>query len=443
MRPWGLVGAVPVILLLGFSAAPDAGSEELWIGQGIDRAERLQLREAVREMFYHGYNSYIENAFPMDELLPLSCQGVDKFGGWGLTAVDSMDALVIMGNCSEFERIARWAIDNIDFDRNKTVSLFETNIRILGGLLSSHMMAMDPDLPCFKARPYNNGLLHLAHDLGLRMLPAFDTPTGIPYGSVNLRYGVDAGESNVTATAAAGTLAMEFWTLSQLTSDDRFSDAAKNAVRGLWKYRSALNLVGAHINIQTGEWTQKESGIGGLVDSFYEYLLKAAILTEDMEYLHMFNQAYAAAMSNLKLGPWYLDVNMDTGGIVWPSFSSLQCFWPGLQALIGDVEAAAETAEAFHRMWLVHGATPETFNLHKKGVPEGQAGYPLRPELAESAMYLHEATDDPAYLELGKQIVTSLQSLTRVPCGFASMKNVVSKELDDIMDSFFLSETCK
>ena len=75
----------------------------------------------------------------------------------------------------------------------------------------------------------------------------------------------------------------------------------------------------------------------------------------------------------------------------------------------------------------------EAFNM-EEGPP---------PELAESAMYLHQATSDPAYLELGKQIVTSLQQLTRVPCGFASMENVVTKELTDIMDSFFLAETIK
>lgn len=371
----------------------------------IDKAERLRLREEVREMFYHGYDNYLRNAFPKDELLPLSCTGKDHpDGGWGaLTAVDAMDTLQVMGNHTEFERIARWTTAHVSFDLNKTVSVFETNIRLLGGLLSAHVMAMDPDLPCFKdpARPYDRGLLRLAYDLGKRLLPAFDTPTGIPYGSVNLRYGVDPGESNVTAAATAGTLVVEFWTLSELTGDERFSRAAKAAVRGLWKHRSALNLVGAHVNIQTGQWTQKESGIGGLIDSFYEYMLKGALLTQDMEYLHIFNQAYAAATSSLKLGPWYVDVNMDNGGVVWPVFSSLQCFWPGMQALIGDLDAGAETMEAFFRMWNVHGVVPEGFNLHKEGV--SQPGYPLRPELAESAMYLHVATGDPICKKFAKQ----------------------------------------
>ena len=155
----------------------------------------------------------------------------------------------------------------------------------------------------------------------------------------------------------------------------------------------------------------------------------------------MFNQAYTAVTNSLKLGAWYVEVNMDSGLVVWPTFSSLQCFWPGMQALIGDLDAAAETMEAFYRMWNVYGAVPEGFNLLKEGV--SLPGYPLRPELAESAMYMHEATDDPIYLDIGKQIVASLQTITRVECGFASIENVVTKELADIMDSFFLAETCK
>ena len=196
-----------LLLLLALALLPPTSSDVL--SDGIDRAERLQLREEVREMFYHGYESYLANAFPKDELLPLSCTGKDHpDGGWGaLTAVDALDTLLVMGNHTEFERIARWATEHVTFDMNKTVSLFETNIRILGGLLSAHQMALDPDRPCFQdpARPYDHGLLRLALDLGERLLPAFETPTGIPYGSVNLRFGVDERESNVTAAATAGT----------------------------------------------------------------------------------------------------------------------------------------------------------------------------------------------------------------------------------------------
>ena len=59
-------------------------------------AERERLRLVAKEMFYHGYESYLANAFPKDELLPLSCTGKDHpDGGWGaLTAVDALDTLM-------------------------------------------------------------------------------------------------------------------------------------------------------------------------------------------------------------------------------------------------------------------------------------------------------------------------------------------------------------
>jgi mannosidase alpha-like ER degradation enhancer 2 len=83
-----------------------------------------------------------------------------------------------------------------------------------------------------------------------------------------------------------------------------FEQVAKNAVRGLWARRSNLDLVGAHINVFTGEWTQKDAGIGTSIDSFYEYLLKAYILFGDEEYLYIFQEAYRSAMQYLHKDPW-------------------------------------------------------------------------------------------------------------------------------------------
>lgn len=73
--------------------------------------------------------------------------------------------------------------------------------------------------------------------------PAFDTPTGMPYGTVNLRHGVPKGETTVTCTAGVGTFIVEFGTLSRLTGDPIFEKAAIRAIRSLWKYRSSLGLV--------------------------------------------------------------------------------------------------------------------------------------------------------------------------------------------------------
>ena len=90
----------------------------------------------------------------------------------------------------------------------------------------------------------------LAADLGDRLLPAFDTATGIPYGTVNLRRGVPNGETPISSTAGAGSLLLEFEALSRVTGDRRYGDAAKAAVDGLLRGRSGLGLVGKHINIK-------------------------------------------------------------------------------------------------------------------------------------------------------------------------------------------------
>uniref|UniRef100_A0A7C9E9Z4 alpha-1,2-Mannosidase n=1 Tax=Opuntia streptacantha TaxID=393608 RepID=A0A7C9E9Z4_OPUST len=290
---------------------------------------------------------------------------------------------------------------------------------------------------------YDNQLLHLAEELANRMLPAFDTPTGIPFGSVNLRHGVDENESKITSTAGGGTLTLEFGILSRLTKNPVFEQVTKNAVRGLWARRSKLNLVGAHINVFTGEWTQKDAGIGTSIDSFYEYLLKAFLLFGDEEYLFIFQEAYGAAMRYLFTDPWYVEVNMDSAAIVWPLFNSLQAFWPGLQVLAGDVGPAIRTHAAFYSVWKRYGFTPEGFNLATLNVQHGQKSYPLRPELVESTYWLYKATRDPRYLDVGREIVSSLQYGARCPCGYCHITDVEDHRKEDHMESFFLAETVK
>ncbi|CDY68502.1 BnaAnng27500D, partial [Brassica napus] len=347
---WGLCYAIFISLTLS-SLVRDLGVS----AEGVNPREAKQLRDEVREMFYHAFDGYMNNAFPLDELRPLSCQGEDTLGGYALTLIDSLDTLALLGDRERFTSSVQWIGKNLQFNINKTVSVFETTIRVLGGLLSAHLIASDYATG-MRIPSYDNELLVLAEDLARRMLPAFDTPTGIPYGSVNLMYGI-------TSTAGGGTLTLEFGVLSRLTNDPVFEQVAKNAVRGLWARRSTLDLVGAHINVFTGEWTQKDAGIGTSIDSFYEYLLKAYILFGDEEYLYIFQEAYGSAMHHLHKDPWYVEVNMDSGAIVWPVFNSLQAFWPGLQVLAGDVDPAIRTHTAFFSVWKRYGFTPEGFNL--------------------------------------------------------------------------------
>ncbi|EFA84328.1 glycoside hydrolase family 47 protein [Heterostelium album PN500] len=365
------------------------------------------LREDVKRMFYHGYDSYMKYSFPMDELKPLSCKGSDTFGKYALTYIDSLDALLVMNNLTEFEKGVQWTIDNISFAKDINVSVFETNIRVLGGLLSAHMWA-EKLLPAYKG-----GLLPLAADLGDRLLLAFDSPTGIPYGAINLERGVLKGETTVTCTAGGGTFALEFGILSRLTNNPKYAVAAKRAAKALWKYRSELDLLGNHIDIATGEWTIKESGIGTGIDSFFEYMLKAAIYFDDEEYMQMFLDSYKAILKYIRKDPWYIEVHMSKAIIIWPIYNSLQSFWPGLQTMVGELEEGFSTIKAFHSVWRRFGFIPEGYNLMSGNVQPGQRSYPLRPELAESLYYMYQTTKDPVYIKMARDLVWSLSNLTR------------------------------
>eukprot|EP00004_Rigifila_ramosa_P023591 TRINITY_DN6645_c0_g1_i2.p1 TRINITY_DN6645_c0_g1~~TRINITY_DN6645_c0_g1_i2.p1 ORF type:complete len:317 (+),score=71.38 TRINITY_DN6645_c0_g1_i2:119-952(+) len=247
-------------------------------------------------MFDHAYSSYLRHALPHDDLLPLTCSGKNSFGGYSASLIDALHTLAVVGNCTEFGRAVSWVASSVRFDTDIVVSVFETNIRIVGGLLAAHQIAGDPRMPCFLPG-YQGELLALAVDAADRLLPAFRTPTGIPFGSINLRHGVPPGETPVTCTAGGGTFSLEFSLLSRLTGNPAYEQVARRAADALWERRSALDLVGNHINTATGQWTHKEAGIGSGIDSFYEYLLKSAVFTADTHAAHVFAQAFALVFS--------------------------------------------------------------------------------------------------------------------------------------------------
>jgi mannosidase alpha-like ER degradation enhancer 2 len=80
-------------------------------------------------MFYHSYESYIKYASNYDELKPISCKGMDTWGKFSLSLIDALDTLAVMGNYSEFRRVAQLVLETADFNTNINVSVFETNIR--------------------------------------------------------------------------------------------------------------------------------------------------------------------------------------------------------------------------------------------------------------------------------------------------------------------------
>ncbi|KAI0649989.1 alpha-mannosidase [Trametes meyenii] len=450
--PTGLLALL--IAALDSHWSPPASVHALAGSASWTTGRKLAVREQVRELWHHGYDQYMRFAFPLDELTPLSCTGRgpnwhnladfatnDVAGNFSVTLVDALDTFVVLNDPPGFEDAVRKVIRWVSMDVNTKPQVFETTIRVLGGLLSGHIFADKPGQP-FHLPWYQGELLQLAYDLGVRMLPAFNTLTGLPYARINLRHGVPRGESTDTCTAGAGSLILEFGTLSRLTGDDRFEKAAYKAFFALWNRRSDIGLVGNTINIFTGQWTHPEvNGIGAGIDSFYEYALKWYIMSGEVEFLDVWQDSYASVMrySRSPNGYWYRNVNMNSGDAQYATVDSLSAFWPGLQVLGGDVENAIKSHLIYFNIWRGFAGLPEIWDMNYRQATSFQ--YPL--QFVESTWYLYRATQDPFYLDIGERILHDITRRAKVECGLTGISDLRTNARDDRMESFVLSETLK
>jgi mannosidase alpha-like ER degradation enhancer 2 len=386
----------------------------------------------VKAEFSHAWSAYRQYAWGHDELRPLSRQPHDWYAEPLLiTQVDALDSLVLLGFRKEADETHQYIVTHLSFDRDVPVKVFEIVIRMLGGLLSSYQLTGD------------ERLLALARDLGDRLLPAFDSPTGLPYRYVNLRTGaVSQAETN---PAEAGTLLLEFGTLSKLTGRPIYYDKAKRAVVELYRRRSPLGLVGQRINADTGQWTVPESHVSAEIDSYYEYLFKAWRLFGDQDCKDMWDVSLAAINAHLadevdgRL--WYGHADMRTGARTDSYFGALDAFFPALLAISGDTARAARLEASAEAMWNLHGIEPETIDYRTMKVVE--PGYPLRPEIVESAYYLYRLTGKEEYREMGARFFADFVRWCRNDTGYAGLTDVVSKKKADSMESFVFAETFK
>ena len=392
----------------------------------------MRLAAEVRSELARCWRAYEKYAWGHDELGPVSGKPRDWYGEPLLvTPVDALDSLLLMRLDAEAGRARSLIVERLSFDRDVSVKNFEVTIRVLGGLLSAYEMTHDPRL------------LRLAHDLGRRLLPAFESPTGMPYVDVDLKTGKASGaRSN---PAEIGTLVLEFGTLSKLTGEPVFFDRAKRAVLALDARRSAAGLVGDEIDVETGEWLSPASHVGGGIDSYYEYLLKASLLFGDADFGRMWRESRRAIDAHLADerfgGLWYGVSDRKTGARTATGFGALQAFFPAVLALDGDLDRARRLEESCFRMWTRYGVEPDGIDYRTMEATE--PGYPLRPEIVESAYYLYRYTKDPRYLAMGRTIFEDLEKYCRVENGFTVLKDVRTKEKGDLMPSYFLAETLK
>jgi mannosidase alpha-like ER degradation enhancer 2 len=452
VSPWSAGGIALATVMLSGCAGPGTNERPGSAESAADSLARMWsdsaaavLADSVVGEFRHAWEGYVAHAWGHDDLRPVSRGFRDWYDGSTLymTPVDAFDTMLLMGLDDEAAAAKAVILDSLSFDHDAEVQVFEVTIRLLGGLLSAFQMDGDPRW------------LELATDLGDRLMPAFDPHTGIPWRFVHLRTGRVSDPIN--NPAEIGTLMLEFGTLSKLTGDARFYDAAKAAVRAVQQRRSPLGLVGTTIDARTGDWVDETSHITGRIDSWYEYLLKSWLLFDDTDFREWWRAGAAAVDEYLAddaaTGLWYRRVDMNTGEMVATRFGALDAFLPAVLVLGGRAEVAegrdgtpmftrgTRLMDSVEEMWTRWPIEPEEFDYSTMEITS--PGYELRPEALESAYYLWSFTSDERYREMGRRMFEAIVDCCRTQAGYASLADVRTGEHADLMHSFFLAETLK
>ncbi|XP_051267985.1 endoplasmic reticulum mannosyl-oligosaccharide 1,2-alpha-mannosidase isoform X2 [Dicentrarchus labrax] len=426
---------------------------EVSTGTTVDRLE------AVRDAFRHAWKGYKDYAWGHDELKPIS----KSFGEWfglGLTLIDSLDTMWIMGLKEEFAEAKNWVEKELSFNKNVDVNLFETTIRVLGGLLSTFHLTGD------------QLFLDKAKDLGSKLMPAFKTPSKIPFSDVNIGKGTAHPPrwTSDSTLAEVTSIQLEFRELSRLTQDPQYQEVANEVMRLVHKLPGKHDgLVPMFINTNSGQFTHKGVfTLGARADSYYEYLLKQWIQggkAED-DLLEDYLQAVEGVKKHLvrQTGASRLTfVGELSHNRFNPKMDHLVCFLPGTLALgahnglPGDhMDLAVELTETCHQMYkqMETGLSPEIvhFSLQASDgrdvvVKPADRHNLLRPETVESLFYMYRFTKETKYRDWGWDILQSFNNYTKVSDGgYTSINNVrdpVNPGPRDKMESFFLGETLK
>lgn len=446
-----------------------------------DQSSSPSFRRAeVEKAFLQTWGDYVNHGWDADVYKPMSKENSNMYGsvskplGWII--VDSIDTMMIMYNASEsienknrlereISRVENWVDVRLDYDIDASVSLFETTIRMLGGLLSAHYLS--------DALQVGNSSVYLnkAKDLADRLLPAFKTDTGIPYSSVNLRSGasqrnhVDDGASS---TAEFTTLQLEFKYLSAITGDEKYWNIVEKVYKPLYDENSLIQdykgLVPIYTYPDTGKFRGNNIRLGSRGDSFYEYLLKQYLQTRESLYYDLYRESMEGVKRNLVSksfpnGLVYIgEKERGLDGPLSSKMDHLVCFMGGLLAMgateglpisvaqkkpfwdskrAEDWELAQELTNTCYQMYhqISSGLAPEivVFNDKYMGstadwwqsasgdfyVKPADSHNLQRPETVESIMFLYHITKDQKYRDWGWEIFQSFKKHSSVKCAEA------------------------
>lgn len=420
-------------------------------------------RNFIREMMRHAWHGYATYAWGFNEVRPISklphTESVFGSEKLGASIVDGIDTLYIMGLSDEYKAARNWIEKHLDFNKDIDLSVFETNIRYVGGLLSIYSLTED-QLFLTKAR-----------QLADKLLPAFDTPSGIPYSNINLRAGFARNHDwsyNAAILSEFGSMHLEFIYLSHLTGDPKYRDKVLKIRDTIRKaIPRSDGLYNNYMNTETGQWLPRPTHIsmGALGDSFYEYLIKSYVQTDgrDIDAYEMYLEAlkafenkliFTSAQSRLVYFAELKDLSINH------KMDSLACFSGGMLAL--GASKSNEPIRSRH-MTLAEGIAntchescirsrshlgPESFVFTNQAdaVAFGLSDkyYILRPEILETYFYMWRYTHDPKYRAWAWDFAESLERYCKSEAGYSGLRNVYQPVVkDDVQQSFFLAEVLK
>jgi mannosyl-oligosaccharide alpha-1,2-mannosidase len=441
---------------------------------------------AIKEAFQFAWNGYFEHAFPNDELHPISNTFSNSRNGWGASAVDAMSTALVMEIPDIVDTILNF-IPTIDFDFTATqVSLFETNIRYVAGILSAYDLLTGPLSHLASNKTAVDALLRQAERLASNLLFAFDTPSGVPSNNLNLVNRTTDG-STTNDVAQAGTLVLEFTRLSDLTGNQTFAEVAQKAETFILNPQPPENepfpgLYGNALDLTTGEFVNNIGGWEGGTDSNYEYLIKMFVY--DSSRFSLYKDRWALAVdstirhlaSQPSSRPDLTFLAEFQGQTLIFSSQHLAGFAGGNIILGGSVlknQTMVDFGLELVNAWVdtytsdATGIGPEVFNwvatenndtinppppedqvafYNKSGFYITDSSYFLRPEVLESIYYAYRITGDQKYRDISWAAFQAINTTCRVGSGYSEVDNVNVKGgggFTDFQDSFLFAEVFK
>jgi len=459
-----------------------------------------QRQDAVKQAMIHAWDSYRTTCWGNDELKPLSllCESWSS-PPLGLTILDALDTLWIMGLDTRFKEARDWVATSLNLDSMTSISVFETTIRALGGLLSAYDLSEDPIF------------LEKAKILGVRLFRAFDktpfSPVVAPATHVVLGIEpIPRGRAfpSTTNLAEAGTLQLEFLRLALLLGDQELAARVMVIWEKIIETKPALpGLFPLYLDT-TGRSAGGRITLGGMGDSFYEYLMKIGLFTGNKvkKYRQVYDETVSSVLQHMvyKTQPRNYTYIAELNGPGQPAthvMEHLTCFAGGMFALgaqgntsARDLRLGAEVTATCREFYaqMPTGIGAEVMMLNPQGstatgstaqLGVGGAGsspqppqppqpppvlgadgrpltkdfapvprsahYILRPETLESIFIMFRLTGDSKYQDWAWDIFQAIQTHCRGPVGYSGIRGVdqLPAQKDDLQQSFFLAETLK